>query len=210
MRNSLQSLALLAIALAGCTDPSSAPNPGSGANPPGAQAPADGEPKVVLRTVEITPENSAVTFAGTREQAKQTGSFAKFTGKSDLDPASNRVTSLSLEIDMTSLTAEDEALTSELKSAEFFDVEQHPTAKFESTKIEHGEGGAHTITGNLTLHGQTKEITFSGKADVVNYVMVFTAEFEIDRVDFGVGSEEGKGLARPITVKLRMGKSGPG
>jgi len=46
-----------------------------------------------------------------------------------------------------------------LRSADFFDVENHPTISFESTAIDHVGRGDYRVTGNLTMHGETRSIT---------------------------------------------------
>ena len=46
-----------------------------------------------------------------------------------------------------------------LRSADFFDVEHHPTIDFESTRIEHAGRGDYRVTGDLTMHGETHPVT---------------------------------------------------
>lgn len=233
MRCALGWLALVCLVIAGCREsPQSSAGPGSSGKiisdadggataKPGAEtgAATDAKTEAGTTTVQITPENMTITFVGTHAAPKakdpRTGAFEKFSGTAELDAANNQIKSLSVEIDTTSLKAEHEdagkavALTNHLKNHEFLDVEQYPTAKFESTKIEKGDEGAVTVTGNLTLHGVTKEITFPAKiVPVPNSAPRFIAEFEIDRMDFGVGdSPAGKGTERPVTIKVTLGKN---
>lgn len=226
MRCALGWLTLVCLVIAGCGEkPQSSVGPGSSGKitsdadggataTPGAEtgAATDAKTEAGTSTIQITPENTTITFVGThappKEKDPRTGTFEKFSGTAELDAANKQIKSLSVEIDMTSLKTDIEKLTNHLKNPDFLDVEQYPTAKFESTKIEHGPGGAHTVTGNLTLHGVTKEITFPAKVETPYIVMIFTAEFEIDRMDFGVGdSPAGKGTERPVTIKVTLGKN---
>jgi polyisoprenoid-binding protein YceI len=46
-----------------------------------------------------------------------------------------------------------------LRSADFFDADQHPTIHFESTGVEHLQRGNYRLTGDLTMHGETRPIT---------------------------------------------------
>ncbi len=47
-----------------------------------------------------------------------------------------------------------------LRSADFFDVEQHPWITFESTAVAHADGDRYTVTGDLAIRGTTRPITF--------------------------------------------------
>jgi polyisoprenoid-binding protein YceI len=230
MRCALGFLALIGLALAGCEGkPQSAPANSSttttnvddagadttttdstdGANAESAADPAAAEGT----TVELSPQNTTIKFVGTHAPPKakepRTGTFEKFSGTAVVDNAKQQIKSLSVDIDTTSLKTDIEKLTNHLKNPDFLDVEQYPTAKFESTKIAYGERGAHTVTGSLTLHGQTKEITFPAKVTPSNYGLMFNASFEIDRMDFGVGdSPAGQGTERPVTLTVTIGKQG--
>jgi polyisoprenoid-binding protein YceI len=78
-----------------------------------------------------------------------------------------------------------------LRSAAFFDVKQYPTISFTSTNVEHVGGQNYQVTGNLTLHGVTKPITFDvayrGQSTLMGARTGLTAKATINRNDFGVG-----------------------
>lgn len=109
------------------------------------------------------------------------------------------VTNGDFTLDVTSITDEDLAevpekkakLEGHLKSADFFDVENHPTAKFEITNIanEANEEGtfSHKVTGNLTLLDSTRGVTFFANFNVnENEVAISSERFSIDRTQWGV------------------------
>ena len=73
-----------------------------------------------------------------------------------------------------------------IKSADFFDVESHPTASFTSTEIVARAEGVYTLTGNLKLHGVTKQISFPAAIEVGEDSFSATAEFAINRMDFEI------------------------
>lgn len=78
-------------------------------------------------------------------------------------------------------------LEGHLKSADFFEVEAFPTAKFAISQVEMDENGAATIKGNITIKGITKEISLSGKVSKTDdSVTLITDVFKIDRADFNV------------------------
>jgi hypothetical protein len=113
-------------------------------------------------------------------------------------------------IDTSSLFADDARLTGHLKSADFFAVSQYPTATFVSTAIE--EKGTNTmVTGDLTLHGVTKSISFPAKIKMSNDAVNVTARFAINRSDFeikypGMAND----LIREQVVLMLNVKSSPG
>jgi polyisoprenoid-binding protein YceI len=92
----------------------------------------------------------------------------------------------------TDLTPEDGKadLEGHLKSDDFFDVANHPTAVFEIAKVEaaSGDSGAtHTITGNFTLKGVTKSVTIPAKVAIQDGKLIAnTPPFVIDRTQWGV------------------------
>lgn len=79
-------------------------------------------------------------------------------------------------------------LEGHLKSADFFDVDNHPEATFEITNVQDGaEAGTVAISGNLTIRGITKNITFDAQVQEASDTAVkATADFNIAREDWGV------------------------
>lgn len=68
-----------------------------------------------------------------------------------------------------------------ITTGDFFEVEKYPTSTFKITKVD----GAN-ITGDLTLHGVTKSLTFPAKISMVGGKATATAAIPVDRTDFGV------------------------
>jgi polyisoprenoid-binding protein YceI len=75
-----------------------------------------------------------------------------------------------------------------LKSADFFDAEKFPKATFVSTSVKPGgeKNATHTVTGNLTMHGVTKSISFPATIRLAPGSAEADAEFAINRKDFGI------------------------
>ena len=107
-------------------------------------------------SLAINPSNSKIEFVGAEVTASHPGGFTDFAGKVDLGEPIEQ-SRIEVSIQTASLFADKEKLTKHLKSPDFFDVAKFPTATFESTEIKK-EGEGHTVTGNLTLHGVTKQI----------------------------------------------------
>ncbi len=135
----------------------------------------------------ITPQNSKIEFIGSQVTGKHDGSFGNFSGQVDYagSPENSRV---NITIKADSITADDPKLTNHLKTADFFEVAKYPEATFVSTAIKPGgeNGASHTVTGNLTMHGVTKSITFPATINVTPDAATVESSFSINRKDFGI------------------------
>ncbi|HEU4796121.1 MAG TPA: YceI family protein [Pyrinomonadaceae bacterium] len=135
----------------------------------------------------ITPQHCKIEFIGSKVTGSHNGSFQKFSGEIDYtgDPTTSRV---SITMDTASITTDDPKLTEHLKTADFFDVAKFPQAKFESTAIKPGgdKGASHTVTGNLTLHGVTKSVTFPATIAATADAVTVNSDFSINRKDFEI------------------------
>ncbi len=177
-------VALLALAAAGCADPA-ADAPDAVVEEPAAEpAPAAEEP--VAADVYGLSEDSTIGFVGSKVTGSHEGGFKSFTGSVSLAGGTPEGSSVEVAIDTTSLWADNEKLAGHLQSPDFFDVAAHPTASFKSTEIVAAEGGGFTLTGNLDLHGVTKQISFPATIEVGEHGFSANAEFSINRMDFGI------------------------
>jgi polyisoprenoid-binding protein YceI len=107
---------------------------------------------------EIDPGHADVAFIGrhfmlTKVRGRFTGVSGTIAIADDLSEST-----LDVSIDMASVSSGDQARDDHLRSPDFFDVENHPTATFRSTGVTR-TGGTGTITGDLTIKGLTKPFT---------------------------------------------------
>lgn len=135
----------------------------------------------------ITSDNSKIEFIGSQVAGNHNGSFQKFSGEIDYtgNPETSRV---SVDIDAASLNADDPKLTEHLKTPDFFDVAKYPKATFVSTAIRAGgdKGASHTVTGNLTMHGVTRSVSFPAAIAATVDAVNVDANFTINRKDFNL------------------------
>lgn len=120
------------------------------------------------------------------------GSFNEFSGTIVLDERNVEGSTVTVEINPRSVNTRDDKRDEHLRSADFFGVEQNPTIRFTSTRIETVDGDTLKITGDLTMNGVTREVVldaeFSGRGmspfgmEVIGY----TATTKINRRDFNV------------------------
>lgn len=87
------------------------------------------------------------------------GRFDKFSGNFTFNANDSAASKVKVEIDTASVNSNHAERDKHLRSADFLDVAQFPTATFESSKVTLEGADKATIVGNLTLHGVTKELT---------------------------------------------------
>jgi polyisoprenoid-binding protein YceI len=139
-------------------------------------------------TYAFSNDGSTLSFVGAKVTAKHEGTFGAFKGTVqvvDNDPTKSNVR---VEIDVASITVDPPKLNNHLKSPDLLDVAQFPKATFVSTSIRPGgdNGATHVITGNFTLHGVTKSVSFPAKIVIAPEAVDVESEFGINRKDFGI------------------------
>ncbi|MEZ4316025.1 MAG: YceI family protein [Myxococcota bacterium] len=133
---------------------------------------------------KVDPGASTLKALGAKITAEHPIVFHKWEGSATVD--GGKLTGIEFVVDMDSLEADHPKLTEHLKNQDFFDVPGHPTSKFTSTGIAAGDDGTATVTGNLTIRGTTKEVSFPAKIEVTADQVHASTEFAIDRKDFNV------------------------
>ncbi|MFT5354806.1 MAG: polyisoprenoid-binding protein YceI [Polyangiales bacterium] len=203
--------AILGTSLAGCDDPADdvaaatvRPSEPAGESPEATPAAEN----VATETLRFSNEGSAIGFVGSKVTGSHEGGFNEFAGTVEFNLADATASQIEVTIQTASLFADDERLTGHLKDEDFFNVEAIPTATFRSTSIAAvGEGAAtHTITGALTLHGQENTISFPATVVVGDAAVTATAEFSINRSEFGMsypGMEDNL-IRERVVIKLEI------
>lgn len=111
---------------------------------------------------EIDPAHSSVLFAVRHLMvATVRGEFGKVTGTVTLDENDPTKSSIEATIDTTSINTRNAKRDEHLRGPDFFDVEKYPTMTFKSTKIEALGEGKFKVSGDLTMHGVTKEVVLA-------------------------------------------------
>ena len=111
-----------------------------------------------------------------------------------------------VSVDASTVDTNNESRDRHLKDSEYFDVEKYPVITITSTKIDKTnktESGFYYFTGTLTLHGITKPISFPFHIEKINDDYLFTGEFEINRLDYEVGSNSAV-LSNTVNVSLSV------
>jgi len=121
------------------------------------------------------------------------GEFQKIEGKITWDPANPEATQIEASVDVASINTRDAQRDGHLKSPDFFDAEKFPTLSFKSTAVKAKGKEQLAVTGDLTIHGVTKEVTFEVEGPSAaaadpwgNSRVGATATTKIKREDFGL------------------------
>jgi polyisoprenoid-binding protein YceI len=143
---------------------------------------------------QIDPAHSAAHFSVRHLMISNVrGEFTKLSGNAVIDPSDLTKSSVEVTIDAASVNTREPQRDEHLRSADFFDVANHPTLSFRSRRVESLGGENLKITGDLTIRGVTREVTFDAEGPTPsvkdpwgNVRAGITASTKIDRKDFGV------------------------
>lgn len=152
------------------------------------------QPTVGTKTIwALDPSHTQVSFAAKHMMVTTVrGTFGEVTGQIALDENDFTNSEVEATIDVAGLSSRDEKRDGHLRSADFFDVEHYPTATFKSTKIVRKVGDKYEITGDLTVRGETRQVTLDAEYDGkgVNpwgqQIISFGAATEINRKDWNL------------------------
>jgi polyisoprenoid-binding protein YceI len=140
------------------------------------------------------------------------GKFAKFDADVQLDLANLSQAVVAARIDAASVDTGDEKRDGHLRSADFFDVETHPTIEFKSTQVSQ-QGATLTVQGLLKIRGQEHPITLQGemvgpgKDPWGNTKLGFSLSGDVDREQWGLTwnqALEAGGVLVAKKVKLEL------
>jgi len=154
---------------------------------PAAGTAGGNEPAERPVSLNVTADNAKIEWVGTKDDGRHDGGFKTVTGDVMFVASDMTSTRFTLSIDTTSLWSDTDKLTAHLKSPDFFEVNTYPTATFATTEVAADAGAAtFTVTGDLTLHGVTKSITFPATIAWTDPTLTVSAEFKIKRQEFGI------------------------
>jgi len=145
-------------------------------------------------TWQIDPAHTAAGFSVRHMMiATVRGQFKGVTGAVLWDDQDINNSSVDVTIDANTVDTGEPKRDADLKSANFFDVKNYPTITFKSTKIEKISAGKMKVTGNLTIHGVTRQVVLDveGPSGAVkdpwgNTRVALNASTTVNRLDYGV------------------------
>ena len=121
------------------------------------------------------------------------GEFTGIAGVLTFDESDVTNSRVETTIDASSINTREGQRDAHLKSADFFDVENYPTLSFRSKLVNRTSDDELAVTGDLTIHGVTREVVFrvegptaAGKDPWGNTRIGLSALTKINRKDFGL------------------------
>ena len=147
-----------------------------------------------VTTWKLDPAHSSAEFKVKHMMISNVkGNFSGLTGVLTEHTTDSSLSSVEATVDISSVSTGDAQRDTHLKSADFFHLEKHPRMTFKSTKVERKGEGEYRVTGDLTIHGVTKPVTFAvegpsapNKDPWGNTRIGLSATTKINRKDFGL------------------------
>lgn len=141
----------------------------------------------------IDPAHSSIQFAVKHMIiATVRGTFAKFEADLAIDETDLTRSAATFRIDAASIDTRQPDRDNHLRSADFFDTANHPTITYTTTAIERTGGNNYRITGDLTIRGTTRPVTFQAEAHgptknpFGKTVLALSVTGKLNRKDFGL------------------------
>jgi len=133
-----------------------------------------------------------------------TGTFKGLAGTIRFNATDPGSSSFNVTIDANTVNTGTGARDNHLRKEEYFDVAKYPKISFVSKQVTaSGKNGGYTVTGNLTIKGVTKEISFPFTVTAKNDGLLFTGECKLNRRDFKVGGSS-MVLSDNLVVSLKV------
>jgi len=148
----------------------------------------------------IQPEASEARFKGTSRLMDAEGAFSRLAGEVTVDPKDPATAKVTVTIEAASIDTGIGMRDNHLRSADFLDVARFPTIKFESQRVEM-TGKKAMVTGQLTLHGVTREIVVPVEVQLSEVALVATGEFVLNRRDYAINYSS---FVNPIGNSVRI------
>jgi cytochrome b561/polyisoprenoid-binding protein YceI len=152
----------------------------------------------------VKPEASEIAFEASGGGYTTKGTFAQYKADIEFDPELPAEASIRILFNMASAATGTADVDDALKSADYFNPSQFPTAQYVAKGAQPAGDGKYILNGRLTLKGITKPVALPFSIDIKSGTAFVKAETKINRLDFGVGPQSVAGLDIDKDVKLTI------
>lgn len=135
----------------------------------------------------------SVKFSGTDAE----GIFKDLEGDVQFDKANPESASLMFTVAVNSINTGKGMKNKHAVSDKWFDAETYPNITFKSSSVSK-EGDAYKVTGIMSIHGVSKEMTIPFAFNNNS----FSSQFSVNRLDFGVGTM--KGMSKKVSNEIKL------
>ena len=172
-------------------------------------------PLLAADTFKVDKAHSYADFKIRHMMSNVTGRFGDFDATIQVDRGNPGRSSVEFTIDAASIDTGNDNRDKHLRSADFFEVEKYPVITFRSTKVAPAGKDRFDVTGNLTIHGVTKQVTLPviflgfGKDQWGKERAGFEIETTLNRKDYGLNwnkalDQGGLLLADEVKVSIAL------
>jgi polyisoprenoid-binding protein YceI len=153
---------------------------------------------------QLVPDSSNVRFVGVQEGSAFWGRFENFSAMIDFDPANPTAGKIIGVVKTDSAESGNAERDATLLEEDWFDPENHPESRFESERIEQLDDGTFAAHGQLTLVGISQPVTMPFAFEVADSTAHFSGNFEVKRLEFGVGWDATNWVADEVAVQIEL------
>jgi len=155
---------------------------------------------------KIVPDQSKIEFAAMQNSSKVLGSFKKFSGKINFDPAQLKTSKIEIEVDIASVASPTADAASTLQAADWFSSKIFPKAIFTANKFTKISDKKYNAEGNLAIKGKVVAATLEFILEEYSATKAKVAGSAIiKRSDFAIGAKDpanAHGIADSVHVSF--------
>lgn len=165
------------------------------------------------RLTAVDPDKSTITFVSKQMNVPVEGKFGKFSAQLAFDPAQPSQGRVQVEVHLASIDTGSEEANDEVKSKGWFDVKNHPTARFVSSSVKSLGASRYEVAGKLTIKGRSKDVSSPFTYRSAGPGGIFEGAFVLKRLDYGIGEgawSDTDTVANEVQIKFRFSATGAG
>jgi polyisoprenoid-binding protein YceI len=155
----------------------------------------------------MQPKESTLTFIGKQAGADFEGSFQSFTADIKFDPKDPGSSRFDVQIETASVNTRDKERDETLKSADLFNVQKWPAARYVADKFTDKGGGKYSAAGKLTLRDVTRDVPIEFTFEQRDSGAWLKGSSTLKRLDFGVGQGDWKDtetVANDVRIRFAL------
>lgn len=143
---------------------------------------------MAVEFTETNPRQSSISFVSEQMGVPVEGDFRKFTARIAVDPAKPEAGTARIDIDLASIDTGNDDANQEVVGKAWFDIRNHPTASFTSSRVNSLGKGRYEVLGKMTIKGKTLDVrapfTLKQQADT----LLIEGMFPLKRLDYSIGT----------------------